>query len=83
MHDRFHEINFHNSKSEYHDSVGIMQSVDSGYLEGTRSYSDIKTFDNVQTQPHSYYGNVKGYSYKRNVDGEKGSRTYQSYRMTR
>jgi hypothetical protein len=29
-----------------------MQSVDSGYLEGTRSYSDIKTFDNVQTQPH-------------------------------
>lgn len=52
MHDRFHEINFHNSKSEYHDSVGIMQSVDSGYLEGTRSYSDIKTFDNVQTQPH-------------------------------
>ncbi|TKW16471.1 hypothetical protein SEVIR_5G301700v4 [Setaria viridis] len=83
VHDRFNEINLHdNTKSEYHDSVGIMQSVDNGYFEGTRSYSDTKSFDNVQTQPHSYYGNVKGYSEKQNVHREKGSRTYQSHQTT-
>ncbi|XP_025815299.1 protein MLN51 homolog isoform X2 [Panicum hallii] len=83
VHDRFNEINSHaNTKNEYHVHVRMMQSVDNGNFEGTKSYNHSKSFDCVQTQSHSYYGNVKGYNDERNVYREKGSRNYQSHRMT-
>ena len=59
-----------------------MQSGDNGNFEGTKSYNDSKSFDCGQTQCHSYCGNVKGYNDERNVYREKGSRKYQSHRMT-
>ncbi|CAL4974352.1 unnamed protein product [Urochloa decumbens] len=83
VHDRFDEINFHdNTRSENHDNVSMMQSIDNGYFDGTRSYSGTKSFDKVQTQSYSYHGNVKGYNDERNVYREKGSRTYQSHWTT-
>ena len=83
MHDHFNEINSRsNTKNEYRVNVSIMQSVDKCNFEGTKSYNDSKSFDCGQTQCHSYCGNVKGYNDERNVYREKGSRKYQSHRMT-
>ncbi|TVU35294.1 hypothetical protein EJB05_17178, partial [Eragrostis curvula] len=59
VHDRFHEINFHDSQK---DNASNMHRIDHRYLERIKSYSGTKNFDNVLMQSRSYDGNAKGYT---------------------